>query len=187
MVHRLSFVSSIPRELLYDELSKEFAKIGWEPRIQGSVLVVEDGKSYSKHLVAFLVILGFLLLLVFFVGFLFWMFAAAYYAGAEKRKVLVSHTGNGLFEATCSDGVSRTAFLNILQRLTEKRAAEQYIQPVKLIEQTPEQVYKDLLEAYRLLYGTLASKRLERDVEKLEKMGLSREEAIKTLREKLKI
>lgn len=187
MVQRLSFTSEVPRERLFDELSKEFARAGWEPRIHGSVFVAEDGKSYSKLLVALLVILGFLLILFFFIGLLFWIFAAAYYAGAERRKAFVSQTGDKLYEAACSDNVSRTVLLNVLRRLSEARVAEQYAEPVKLIEPTPEQAYEELLEFYRVLYGTLAPRRLERDLKNLEERGLSREEAIKALREKAKL
>lgn len=187
MVARLSFTSSIPREKLFEELSREFAKIGWEPRIHGGVLVLEDGKSYNKYLVALLVLLGLLLILIFFIGLLLWILAAAYYAGAEKRKILVTHAGINLYEATCSDNAGRTALLNILRRLAETHAAEQPVQPIKLIEPTPEKAYEKLLEAYRTLYGTLAPKRLQLDIEKLVKTGLSREEAIKKLCEKMKI
>jgi hypothetical protein len=42
-----------------------------------------------------------------------------------------------------------------------------------------------MLSAYAKLYGTSAAAFLERELEKLEKQGLSREEAIKALGRKL--
>ena len=182
MPEKLSFSSKIPQEQLFAELSREFAKNGWEPKIQGDVFVAEDGKSISAAAVAALVVLGFLLLFAFFIGLLFWIFAAAYVAGADKRKVMVVRSEGSLYEVIYNDGEAKSAFLRVLQKLAEAQKAEPYAEAA---EPTPEQIYGKLLSAYTQLYGTSAAMLLERELKKLKGQGLSREEAIKALGRKL--
>jgi len=182
---KLSFSSKIPQEQLFAELSREFAKIGWEPKIQGDVFVAEDGKSISAAAVAALVVLGFLLLFVFFIGLLFWMFAAAYVAGADKRRVMVARSEDSLYEVVYNDWEARSTFLSVFQKLAETQKAEPHEELAKAVEPTPEQIYGKMLSAYTQLYGTSAAAFLERELKKLEKEGLSREEAIKALGRKL--
>jgi len=201
---KLRFNSKIPQEQLFAELSREFARMGWEPRVQGDVFVAEDGKSVDAVAAGALVVLGFViqafsllpvlftpwlpwppLLLAFSFGLLLWMFAAAYVAGADRRKVMVVRSEDPLYEVVYSDWEARGAFLNVLRKLAEAQKAEPFEEPSKPAEPTPEQVYEKMLSAYAKLYGTSAAAFLERELEKLEKQGLSREEAIKALGRKL--
>lgn len=184
MAEKLRFSSKIPQEQLFAELSREFARAGWEPKIQGGVFVAEDGKSISAAAVAALVALGFLLLFVFLIGLLFWMFAAAYAASADKRKVMVVRSEGPLYEVVHNDWEARSAFLNVLRKLVEEQKVEPHEELAKTVEPTPEQIYERMLSAYTKLYGTSAAI-LERELKKLEKEGLSREEAIKALGRKL--
>jgi len=109
---KLRFSSKIPQEQLFAELSRELARAGWEPKIQGDIFVAEDGKSISAAAVAALVVLGFLLLFVFLIGLLFWMFAVAYVAGADKRRVMVVRSEGSLYEVVYNDRRARSAFLS---------------------------------------------------------------------------
>jgi len=185
VAEKLRFSSKIPQEQLFAELSREFAKAGWEPKIQGGVFVAEDGKSVSAAAVAALVVLGFLLLFVFLIGLLFWMFAAAYVASADKRKVMVVCSEGSLYEVVYNDWEARSAFLSVLRKLVEEQKVEPLEGLAKTVEPTPEQIYERMLSAYTKLYGTSAAAILERELKKLEREGLSREEAIKALGRKL--
>jgi hypothetical protein len=54
------------------------------------------------------------------------MFAAAYVAGADRRKVMVVRSEDPLYEVVYSDWEARGAFLNVFRKLAEAQKAEPF-------------------------------------------------------------
>jgi len=153
--------SNIPKKQIFDIFTKHFSIQGWDVKVTSIIASAEDGKNYNITVMILLIIMGFLTLLLFFIGILFWIFAAAYYIASDKHRVKLIHLKDNIYETYTNSSLANKLMNNFISTL-EKENKISLIKP-KPKKPTLEEMYKKLLEVYSATWSSgLAQKRLEK-------------------------